>query len=100
MYEDEDEKWHKLDGSMADYNSVITNTNFEGTLDVKKIKFKVISVPKDGQGAVLKYGDDSDWHIDDGVHYPHVPPLLPESRLPKLVLNTKVSIILYKLICN
>ncbi len=94
MYEDEDEKWHHLDGSIADYNSVVTNPNFEGTLDSKKIKFKVISVPKDGEGAVLKYGDDSDWHIEDGVHFPHVPPPLPESRLPQLVCNTKVSRIL------
>lgn len=91
VYEDEDEKWHKLDGNIVDYSSVATNPNFEGTMDGKSIKFKVISVPKDGEGATLKYGDESDWHIDDGIHYPHVPPPLPESRLPQLVHNTKVS---------
>jgi hypothetical protein len=69
----------------------VIQPNFEGTLDSKAAKYKVIAVPKDGEGAVLKYGDESDWHVDDGIHYPHVPPPLPASRLPQLVQNTKVS---------
>lgn len=91
VYEDEDEKWHKVDIKAADFNKTVVNPNFEGTLDSKAIKYKIISVPTEGQGAVMKYGDESDFHIDDGIHYPHVPPSLPASRLPQLVHNTKVS---------
>ena len=65
--------------------------DFDGTFDKKQIKYKVISVPKDGEGAVMKYGDESDWHVEDGVHFPHIPPPLPESRLPSLLVNTQVS---------
>lgn len=92
VYEDTDEKWHKVDTKASDFSTTTVNPNFEGTLDSKAIKYKVISVPKEGEGAVLKYGDESDWHVDDGIHYPHVPPPLPESRLPQLVHNTKVSL--------
>ncbi len=91
VYEDEDEKWHKVDLSSSDFRKASVTPNFEGTFDSKAIKYKVISIPKDGEGAVLKYGDESDWHVEDGVHYPHVPPSLPASRLPQLVYNTKVS---------
>jgi len=86
-YEDEDEKWHKVD---LDFKDVTIFPNFEGTFDSKAIKYKVIAVPEEGEGAVLKYGDESDWHVEDGLHFPHIPPLLPESRLPQLVTNTKL----------
>eukprot|EP00957_Ditylum_brightwellii_P051690 3919396-Ditylum_brightwellii.AAC.1 len=89
--EDGEEVWHKVDMKLADYMKVKQLApNFEGTLDGKKVKFKVISIPKDGEGAVMKYGDESDWHIEDGVHFPHIPPPLPESRLPKLLYNTQL----------
>ena len=93
VYEDEDEKWHKVDMKASDFTKISILKNYEGTLDNKAIKYKVISVPKEGEGAVLKYGDESDWHVDDGIHYPHVPPSLPTSRLPQLIHNTKVRLI-------
>uniref|UniRef100_A0A7S3Q5Z2 Insulysin n=1 Tax=Chaetoceros debilis TaxID=122233 RepID=A0A7S3Q5Z2_9STRA len=89
--EDGEEVWHKVDMKLAEYHKVKQLAlNYEGTLDGKKVKFKVISIPKDGEGAVMKYGDESDWHIEDGVHFPHIPPPLPESRLPKLLCNTQL----------
>jgi len=92
VYEDEDEKWHKVDVQLEDFHKDTIMPNAEGTLDGKSIKYKIVSVPRDGDGAVLKYGDESDWHVEDGMAYPHVPPAQPASRLPKLVSNTKVSI--------
>jgi hypothetical protein len=98
VYEDEDEKWHKVDTKVSDFSASLVIPNFEGTLDSKAIKYKIISVPKEGEGAVLKYGDESDWHVDDGIHYPHVPPPLPPSSLPQLIHNTKVSYFKYSTI--
>ena len=89
--EDGEEKWHSLDMSVDEYKKKQIRKDFDGTFDKKQIKYKVISVPKDGEGAVMKYGDESDWHVEDGVHFPHIPPPLPESRLPSLLVNTQVS---------
>jgi len=33
--------------------------------------------------------DESDTHVDDGTHFPTIPPSAPESHLPRLVANTK-----------
>ena len=89
-YEDETQKWHKIDISLRELNESIIIPNFEGSLDNKAIKFKVLSVPKDGERAILKYGDDSDFHVEEGIHFPPIPPASTESRLPRLVVNTQV----------
>ena len=89
--EDGEEKWYSLDMSVDEYKKDQICKDYSGTFDKKKIKYKVISVPKDGEGAVMKYGDESDWHVEDGIHFPHIPPPLPKSRLPSLLVNTKVS---------
>jgi hypothetical protein len=69
-------------------------------LDSKAIKFKVLSVPKDGERALLKYGDDSDWHVEEGIHFPPIPPASTESRLPRLFFNTQVrTISSHHLVC-
>ncbi len=91
--EDGEEKWHSLDMTVEEYKKKHICKDFGGTFDKKTIKFKVISVPKDGEGAVLKYGDESDWHVEDGLHFPHIPPPLAESRLPSLLVNTQVRTI-------
>jgi hypothetical protein len=92
--EDGEEKWYSLDASVDEYKKDQICKDYSGTFDKKKIKYKVISVPKDGEGAVMKYGDESDWHVEDGIHFPHIPPPLPKSRLPSLLVNTKVSLAL------
>ena len=97
-YEDEEEKWHLLDdihmgnSSTDDCKKAVDSIlpNFEGTMDHKTIKFRVVSVPEDGEGAVLKYGDDNDLDVEDGIHFPPIPPALPKSRLPSLITDTKV----------
>jgi len=89
-YEDEDEKWHKVDIGLPDFKQVTILPRYEGTFDNKSIKFKVIAVPKDGEGAVLKFGDNSDWDVEDGIHFPPIPPAAPNSRLPQLVCDTQL----------
>eukprot|EP00557_Chaetoceros_sp_GSL56_P013042 CAMPEP_0176481116 /NCGR_PEP_ID=MMETSP0200_2-20121128/2644_1 /TAXON_ID=947934 /ORGANISM="Chaetoceros sp., Strain GSL56" /LENGTH=1248 /DNA_ID=CAMNT_0017877291 /DNA_START=89 /DNA_END=3832 /DNA_ORIENTATION=- len=88
--EDGEEVWHLLDMPFDEFQHKRVMPDFEGTFDNKTTKFRVISVPKNGEGAVMKYGDESDWHVEDGIHFPHIPPPLPESRLPSLVVNTNL----------
>jgi len=88
--EDGEENWHSLDLSVDEFKNVQNLKDFEGTFDEKKIKYKVIAVAKEGEGATMKYGDESDWHVEDGLHFPHIPPPLPESRLPCLLVNTQI----------
>jgi hypothetical protein len=63
----------------------------EGTLDGKTIKFKVVAVPKDGEGAIRKYGDESDDNVLEGTQFPAIPPAKSASHLPQLVRNNQVS---------
>ena len=86
-YEDEDEKWHVIDHSISELSLSVLVPGFEGTLDKKAIKFRLVSLAKDGARAVLKYGDDSDFEVQDGSLFPSIPPALSESRLPKLICN-------------
>ena len=86
-YEDEDEKWHKVDHDPKDLSRSV---DAEGTLDGKTTKFKVVAVPKDGEGAIRKFGDDSDFNVLDGTQFPAIPPAKSESRLPKLIRSNEV----------
>lgn len=88
--EDGEEKWHFLDVSFENFQSLRIMPDYEGTFDRKSIKFRVVSIPKKGEGPIMKYGDETDWHVEDGLHFPHIPPPLPESRLPALVINTNL----------
>ena len=88
VFEDGEEKWHQLD--IEFHESQLIAPDFQGTFDKKNIKFRVTAIPKDGEGAILKYGDESDLNVEDGLHFPHVPPPLPTSRLPKLVHDTQL----------
>lgn len=89
-YEDEDKKWHKLDHQPGDLTSI--RPGFEGSLDSKSIKFRVVALAKDGEGAILRFGDDSDYQVEEGQSFPPIPPALSESRLPKLIYNTQVIV--------
>eukprot|EP00804_Cyclotella_cryptica_P020270 CCRYP_015887-RA/>CCRYP_015887-RA protein AED:0.05 eAED:0.05 QI:160/1/1/1/1/1/6/125/1294 len=87
-YEDEDAKWHILDSPNDKplTDDALLEPGCEGTLDKGKIKFRVIAVPRQGEGAVLRYGDaDHDDDVDDGVAFPPIPPPAPVSRLPRLI---------------
>jgi secreted Zn-dependent insulinase-like peptidase len=89
VYEDHDKKWHKVDDPSSELTHTrLTALDFEGTLDGKKIKYKIVSLPMEGEKAVLRYGDDSDFDVEDGKAFPPIPPASPPSRLPKLVSNT------------
>jgi hypothetical protein len=90
-YEDEDEKWHTVDQVLSELSPLALTPRFEGTLDSKEIKYRIVALAKDGEGAVLKFGDESDNHVEDGVHFPPIPPALSQSRLPQLISNTQVS---------
>ncbi len=88
-YEDEDEKWHVLD-SPGIYEKFDTEVplepGFEGSLEKATIKFRVTGVPREGEGAVLRYGDaDHDDDVDVGIAFPPIPP--PSKNLPKLVYD-------------
>jgi hypothetical protein len=86
-YEDEDEKWHLIDQKESELTTSSLVPGFEGTLDKKVIKFRLVALAKDGAGAVLKYGDESDIEVDEGSSFPAIPPASSESRLPKLICN-------------
>jgi hypothetical protein len=90
-YEDEDEKWHKVDKQPSELSR---ECNFEGTLDGRAIKFRVVAIPKDGEGAVRKFGDSSDDDVLEGTRFPAIPPGKPASRLPKLFSSSQVSCVL------
>ena len=91
-YEDEDEKWHQMDVEpSALTTTALTAPDFEGTLDKKKIKYRIVAFAEEGERAVRKFGDESDWDVEDGKGFPAIPPAMPASRLPKLIHNTSVS---------
>jgi len=88
-YEDEDEKWHRMDVPNSELkHDQLTSPDFEGSLDSKKIKYRIVSLALEGQKASLKFGDESDWDVEDGKTFPAIPPKASPDRLPKLVVNT------------
>ena len=66
--------------------------DLEGTVDGKAIKFRVVAVPKDGEGAIRKFGDDSDENVLDGTQFPPIPPSKGVSRLPQLIHTSQVRL--------
>ena len=88
-YEDEDEKWHKLDVPSSDLTQQkLQSPEFEGSLDNKRIKYRIVSLALEGERASFKFGDESDSDVEDGKTFPAIPPVMSPSRLPKLVVNT------------
>jgi hypothetical protein len=79
-----------VDQEFSELSPSALTPRFEGTLDCKAIKYRIVALAKDGEGPVLKFGDKSDHHVEDGVHFPPIPPALSQSRLPQLISNTQV----------
>ena len=101
-YEDADEKEHVLD-SHEDYakfqegQDSSVEEGLEGTLDGKKIKFRVTAVPQNGGDKTFSFGDSAhDDDVEDGLAFPAVPPSAGEGRLPRLV-HDKSSVRLWHL---
>jgi hypothetical protein len=91
-YEDEDEKWHQMDVQSGELTQAqLIAPDFEGTLDNKKVKYRIVALATDGEGAVRRFGDESDFDAEDGIGFPPIPPAALPSHLPKLVCNTQVS---------
>jgi hypothetical protein len=93
-YEDEAEQWHTLDEKEADLSDETLKRDFEGTMDEKKIKYRVVALAKPGQGAIRMFGDDSDFDVHEGKGFPAIPPALPPSRLPQQIANTSKLILI------
>jgi len=90
-YEDEDEKWHTMDVQPSKLTQIqLMAADFEGTLDNKKIKYRIVALAAEGDGAVRRFGDESDFDADDGTGFPPIPPAPLSSHLPKLICNTQV----------
>ena len=88
-YEDEDEKWHKIDAPNSELTqNLLQSPNFEGSLDNKRIKYRIVSLALEGERASFKFGDGSDWDVEDGKSFPPIPPAASPSHLPKLLVNT------------
>ncbi|KAG7371853.1 peptidase insulinase family protein [Nitzschia inconspicua] len=88
-YEDEHQRWHQMDVQAWDLvSSNLTSSDFEGTLDKKTIKYRVVSVAIEGEKASMKFGDETDLEVECGKAFPSIPPAASPSRLPVLLMNT------------
>jgi len=90
-FEDEEEKWHTLDQPETHFTleSLTRTDSFEGSMDGKKIKFRIVSLARPGAkgAAVRMFGDESDLDVQDGTSFPPIPP--PNSNnLPRQVANS------------
>lgn len=94
-FEDQDEKWYPLDTPLHELEELIKNPNgnhsiqsFVGTMDTKRIKYRIIALSLiPGQGIVRKFGDESDDFVEDGLHYPPIPPANPY-HIPQEICST------------
>lgn len=86
VYEDHGIRHHYCDMTISQRTSstFTVQPDMVGTFDKKQTKFKVVDVSRSN---TLKFGDESDLHVDNGTGFPHIPPPSPPSRLPSLVID-------------
>lgn len=89
-YEDEDEQWHVLDRHIETFPPDQITPDFEGTMDEKKVKYRIVALAQPGMGPLRKFADDSDFAAENGTAFPPIPPALPPSRLPKQICNSNL----------
>ena len=90
-YEDETEKWHKVDVRASDLSQKqLLSPDFQGTLDDKKVKYRIVALANEGERPVRRLGDENDFDGEDGVAFPPIPPPPLSTHLPKLVCNTQL----------
>lgn len=87
-YEDEEEKWHSLDTAFDEFSSSesIGRGTFEGSLDSRTIKYRIVALSFPGKGAIRMFGDGSDLNVQEGFGFPAIPP--PSEHLPVEVSNS------------
>jgi secreted Zn-dependent insulinase-like peptidase len=88
-FDGEEEVWHTLDQKPSKLShEVLAERDFEGTMDSKSIKYRIVGLSMPGNanaGTVL--GDES--MGPNGItNFPPIPPPLSASRLPKEISNT------------
>ncbi|GKY91772.1 hypothetical protein MPSEU_000148900 [Mayamaea pseudoterrestris] len=88
-YEGDNEQWHAIDKAASDAKFTSLRAGDEGTLDKKRIKFRVLSVSHSGSAPRL-FGDGTDFDVEDGTAFPPIPPALAANRLPQEISNTNV----------
>ena len=84
-YEDEDQQFHKLDDDVSFFKEMREGDGF--TLGGGRLKCKLIALGSSGGG--IKFGDGTDYDVDDGLQFPPIPPPTLESHLPKRLFDTE-----------
>jgi nardilysin len=86
-YEDEEEIWHVLDQGPSFFTAENVFTGFEGTMDKKKTKFKILALSSSGKPRRL-LGDESDYDVLEGKSFPPIDPPAAPHRLPISISDT------------
>jgi secreted Zn-dependent insulinase-like peptidase len=87
-YEDEEERWHTLDDAPHVLVTERLTKDFEGTMDSRAIKYRVLSLALNGSHGKLIFDDESDIDVLEGRGFPAIPPPAKADRLPKSISDS------------